>query len=215
MSMLSIRAALEAQLDTVAPIIPAVPFTVSGGANALFTCATPHGLLDGVPVRVTGYTGGTPGLTGMYLFKRVSSTTFYLQDSATKAYIGVTIAGSGGSILASLTAYQNAMYQTVIGIPYQLIHLVPFKPDEPTQGAGYYREHGVFQVTLVYPAGRGIGAILSRAEVIRNSFKKGFTFVYGGITTTIFETPEFGLIASDQHDITLPVKIGYWADVYN
>jgi hypothetical protein len=93
--------------------------------------------------------------------------------------------------------------------------MVTFKPDEPTQGGGYYREHGVFQVTLVYPVGTGVGAITARAELIRSYFKKGTTLLDSGITTTIADTPEFGYLQGSSSDISMPVKIGYRADIYS
>lgn len=215
MSMVAIRAALEAQLANVPAILPAVAFTVVAGSPALFTTATPHGLVTGLPVRLPGYTGGTPALAGTYLVVVVSFTTFNLQNSATKALLAVTIPGNSGSVLAKLTAEQNASYQPVVGVPYQLIHLITFKPDEPTQGGGYYREHGVFQVTLVYPVGTGSGAIMARAELIRSYFQKGSNLLHSGITVTIPETPEFGYEQGSSDNISLPVKIGYRADIYS
>jgi hypothetical protein len=214
MSIVAIRAALEAQLRNVPPILPATAFSVGAGNPALFTTATAHGLITGAPVVLQGYTGGTPALPSTYLVVVLSPTTFNLQNSATKASVSVTIPGSGGSVLASLTAYQNASFQSALGLPYQLIHMTTFKPDEPTQGGGYYREHGVFQVTLVYPVGIGVGAITARAELIRSFFKKGMSFVYAGITTVISDTPEFGYLQTSSDDISLPVKIIYQASIY-
>lgn len=215
MSMTAIRAALETQLATVPPILPAVPFSVAAGSPAVFTAAGPHGLITGTPVTLPGYTGGTPALAGTYLVVVVSPTTFNLQNSATKALLAVTIPGNGGSVLASLTANQNASYQAVSGVPYQLIHVITFKPDEPTQGGGYYREHGVFQVTLVYPVGIGVGAIMARAELIRSYFKKGVTLINSGVTVVIPDTPEFGYLQGASDNVSLPVKIGYRADIYS
>jgi hypothetical protein len=93
--------------------------------------------------------------------------------------------------------------------------MITFKPDEPTQGGGYYREHGVFQVTLVYPAGVGIGAMTARAELIRSYFKKGTTLVNAGVKTIISNTPELGFMQGSSSDVSLPVKIGYRADIYS
>ena len=214
MSMIAIRAALEAQLATVPVLLPAVAFTVVAGSPAVFTTAGPHGLVTGLPVALPGYTGGTPALTGAYLVVVLSPTTFNLQNSATKALLAVTIAGNGGSVLASLTAFQNASYQVVQGVPYQLIFMTPFKPDEPTQGGGYYREHGVFQVTLVYPVGVGVGAIMARAELIRSFFKKGLTLISGSVKVIIIDTPSFGYTQGSSDSIELPVKISYMADIY-
>lgn len=216
MSMIAIRAALEARLAQVPPILaPVALASVSTGSPALFTTAAPHGLLPGTPVVLPGYAGGTPALDGDYLVVVLSPTTFNLQNTATKALLAVTIPGIGGSVLANLTAEQNASYPAVTGLPYQLIHVVTFKPDEPTQGGGYYREHGVFSVTLVYPVGVGAGAITARAELIRSFFKKGSTLSNSGITVTIPDTPEFGYEQGSSSNISMPVKIGYRADIYS
>jgi len=216
MSIVAIRAAIEAQLAAVPAIIPAVAVTVTPGNPAVFSSgATPHGLVSGIPVTLPGYTGGTPALPETYIVVVLSPTTFTLQNSGTKAAIAVTIAGTGGSVLASLTAYHNSNFPVVSGVPYQLTHMITFKPDEPTQGGGYYREHGVFQVTLVYPAGVGIGAMTARAELIRSYFKKGTTLVNSGVKTIIPNTPEFGYMQGSSSDVSLPVKIGYRADIYS
>ena len=215
MSIVAIRAAIETQLASVPAIIPAIAVTVTPGNPALFTSATPHGLVSGIPVTLPGYTGGTPALPDTYLVVVLGPTTFTLQNSGTKAAIAVTIPGTGGSVLASLTAYHNANFPVVSGVPYQLTHMITFKPDEPTQGGGYYREHGVFQVTLVYPAGVGMGAITARAELIRRYFKKGTTLVHSGIKTVISETPSIGYMQGSSSDVSLPVKIGYRADIYS
>lgn len=216
MSMVAIRAALVAQLATVPAIVPAVAFTVAVGAPAVFTCATPHGLVTGVPVALPGYTGGTPALGGEYIVHVLTDKTFNLQSSTTKAFLAVTIPGNGGSVSAKLTADQNTSYPVVAGVPYQLLHMVPFKPDEPTQGGGFYFEHGVFQVTLVYPVGVGTGALLARAELVRSFFKKGMTFTNSGVKTMIVDTPEFGYLQGSSGDISisLPVKIGYSAQIF-
>ncbi len=216
MSIVKIRAALEAQLASVAAIIPSVAIqSIAIGAAAVFTTVSAHGLVTGIPITLPGYTGGTPELTGVYNVVVLSSTTFSLQNTATKATVSLSVAGSGGAVVASLTSFQNAIYQPVSGIPHQEVHMVPFKPDEPTQGAGYYREHGLFQVTLVYPLGVGTGALLARAELIRSSFRRGSSFESGGVTVQIPETPEFGHLDGSEDSIRMPVKMYYSANIFN
>jgi hypothetical protein len=216
MSIVKVRAALEARLATVAEIFPsvAIQFVVAGSV-AIFTTVSAHGLISGMPVQLPGYSGGTPVLAGVYTVVVLSSTTFSLQNTATKATVSLSVAGSGGVVSANLTSFQNAIYQPVAGVPYQEVHMVPFKPDEPTQGAGYYREHGLFQVTLVYPLGVGTGALLARAELIRSSFRRGSSFVSGGVTVQILETPEFGHLDGTEDSIRMPVKVYYSANIFN
>ena len=215
MSLVKIFAVMKAQLGLVPNIIPEVAVSVAAGSPAVFTSVAPHLLKSGLSVILTGYTGGTPALTDTYLAIVTGANTFTLQNSATKAPVAVTIPGSGGSVRAVLTADHNAVYPVVAGVPYQLVHIIPFKPDEPTQGGGYRREHGVFQVTLVYPAGVGDGAVLARGELVRSFFKKGTTLVYDGATVLIDETPEFGYLQGASDNISFPVKIGYSSNVYS
>ena len=216
MSILNIVSALETQLDTVAPIVPAAALSSVGvGAAAVFTTATPHGLLTGTPTQVVGYTGGTPALVGVaYTAKVLSPTTLNLVDSITKLPVCVTIAGTGGSVLAMLTARHNVVYSCAVGMPYQIVQFTPFKPNEPTQGAGFYQETGVFQVTLVYPVGVGLASILTRAELIRSSFKKGSSFLNGAVTVTIPNVPELGKFDAVADSQLLPVKISYLANIF-
>jgi hypothetical protein len=215
-SIVKIRAALEAQLATAAPIVSGTALSaVAVGTNALFTTGSAHGLVTGMQVSLPGYTGGTPALPDMYKVLAQSSTTFFLQNSATGATISVTVAGSSGIVTPNLTAFQNVVFSPVPGVPYQKVYLVPFKPDDQVQGAGYYQEIGLFQVTLVYPNGVGIGAILARAELLRSLFKKGSSFVNGGITVQVAETPELGYLdESDEDQIHLPVKVPYMAQIF-
>lgn len=217
MSIVKIRAALETQLATAAGILPSTPLSAVGvGTSALFSTATDHGLVTGVQVSLPGYTGGVPELTDMYKVQVQSSTTFYLQNSATGVIISATAAGSGGVVTPNLTALQNVNFLPVPGVPYQKVYLVPFKPDDQVQGAGFYQEVGLFQITLVYPNGVGTGAALARAELLRSLFKKGSTFVNGGVTVQVAETPELGYLdQSDEDQIQLPVKIPYMAQIFN
>jgi hypothetical protein len=212
----SIRAALETRLASLPGIVPAIAISsITIGPVALFATATPHGLKTGMPVQILNYTGGDNPLLGLYLVVVLTPLTFNLQNSATKSNIGATIAGNGAVVQAVTTAYENTVYPSVIGVPYQMVFMIPFKPDEPTQGAGYYREHGVFQVTLVYPVGVGVGAINARAELIRNAFKKGSSLINNGINVVIDETPELGNFAGATDSFSRPVKISYRADIYS
>lgn len=217
MSILKVEAALAAQLATVPNIIPDATIVSSSVGNpSVFTTAAPHGFTTGMNVIVTGHTGSVPVIGGVIYFIVVTgASAFTLQNSATKSNIGVTIAGSGGLLQFNVTAHQNVAYQTVQGIPYQLVEMISSQPDEPTQGGGYYKERGLYQVTLIYPLGVGVGALKTRAELIRNYFKKGSSLTYGGITVIIDKVPSLGIMMPDSDTYSLPVKISYSADIYN
>ena len=218
-SVSAIRIALETALESLSPIIPSSTLasiaTVGVGAAAVFATTGPHGLPTGTPLRLIGVVGSTPALAGLYLAVVLSPTTFNLQNAATKANVSVTIAGTGGTVQAALTAYQNVLHQSPVTLPHQELNLMFFKPDEPTTGSGFYIEQGVFQVTLAYPIGTGLTSILERAAVIRAGFHKGLNFTNSGVTVLISSTPEFGRFDENTHYVLLPVKIAFSAQIYS
>jgi hypothetical protein len=216
MSLVKITAALSIQLQSLAPIIPAVNIASVTATNpAVFTTSTPHGLKSGILAIISNYSGSTPAIDGSYFLTVLSSTTFTLQNTATKSAIAVIIAGSGGSILANLIAWPNVSWQGILGIPYQQVDLLTARPEEPTQGGGYRRELGVFQVTLIYPLGIGTGAITARAELIKAGFAKGLSLVNNGVTVVIPSTPEIVPPYTTGDSYYMPVKIYYRADIYS
>ena len=112
------------------------------------------------------------------------------------------------------TAYENVPFTPVTGTPYQRAYLMPATPANPTMGDGYYREQGIFQVTLMFPLQAGPKTAADRAELIRAAFKRGTSLTSGGITTIIERTPEIGQGRVDGDRWALPVKIRWYAGIY-
>lgn len=217
MSINSIRTALKAQFETIPGIIPAVSIvTITPGAVAVFNTGTvAHGLIDGLYVVISGLTGNTPAVSDNYLVVVIDDYNFSLQDVATLAAISVTIAGSGGSVLANLTSWPNAVFQAVVGVPYAKIDWIDAAPSEPTQGGGFRVEQGYMQVTLVYPSGIGTGALLARAELIRSYFAKKMSFVQDGLTVTIPQTPQFGSDSQSTEQYTKVIRIYHSTQIFS
>lgn len=96
---------------------------------------------------------------------------------------------------------------------YQKLQLIPFRPENPTLGDGYYREVGEFQVFLCYPSREGTDAALTKAQEIRDFFFRGSTFVEGGSEVIIQRTPaiERGMTIEDRY--VVPVIIEYFCSV--
>jgi hypothetical protein len=111
-------------------------------------------------------------------------------------------------------AWENTGYTPNPETPYLKTYLLPARPEDITIGAGYRRESGIFQVNINYPIQQGSGDALTRAELIKSAFPRGATFSSGGITVHIGETPEI-IGAFETTHYTLPVKIRYWADIFN
>jgi len=112
------------------------------------------------------------------------------------------------------TAWENVPFTPVTGTAYQRAYLMPATPANPTMGDGYYREQGIFQVTLRYPLQAGPKTAADRADLIRAAFKRGTTLTSGTVSVIIERTPEIGQGRVDGDRWALPVKIRWYAGIY-
>ena len=107
------------------------------------------------------------------------------------------------------TATQNNAFIPTTGVPYQKIHLLPNTPNNAVQGASMYFERGIFQITLLWPTGVGAMAADTRAELIRNHFRRGTSLVESGITVHVTNTPSIASAIPDGDRYAVPVSV-YW-----
>jgi len=206
MSSMNVRIALGAALDAMAPLIPAATITTSSVAAAtVITTALAHGLTTGTLVTIAGHTGSTPAISGTYQITVTSTTKFTIP-------LAVTIAGSGGTVTANLTARENTTFSPITGVPWQSSQVVFAAPDNPVYGATYFSQ-GFYQVNLAYPLNTGIGAAATRAELVASTFKRGNTYTYGGTTVNITRTPEILAGYPTSSDFVIPVRIRFNAQV--
>ncbi|MDI6742659.1 MAG: phage tail terminator-like protein [Smithella sp.] len=112
-------------------------------------------------------------------------------------------------------AWENTPFTPVAGVPYAAIYLMPATPDNPTMGDGFYREQGIFQISLFYPLQTGPKAAIVRGELIREAFKRGSSLVSGTVIVRIFRTPEIGQGRIEGDRWHLPCKIQFFADIHN
>jgi len=112
------------------------------------------------------------------------------------------------------TAYENVPFTPVTGVPYAAAYLLPATPANPTMGDGYYREQGIFQVTLRYPLQAGPKTAADRAELIRAAFKRGTTLTSGTVSVIIERTPEIGQGRRDGDRWMQIVRIRWYAGVF-
>jgi len=112
------------------------------------------------------------------------------------------------------TAWENVPFTPVSGTPYQAAYLMPATPANPTMGDGYYREQGIFQVTLMYPLQAGPKPAADRAEAIRAAFKRGTTLTNGNVSVIIEQTPEIGQGRVDGDRWMQIVRIRWFAGIY-
>lgn len=114
---------------------------------------------------------------------------------------------------ALVTVWENTDYTPVDGTAYQQAYLMPAQPDNSTMGSSYYREQGIFQITLMYPIKTGPKDAADRAELIRTAFKRGKSFTSGTVTVIIDRTPEISQGRIDEDRWALPVKIRWYAGI--
>lgn len=114
---------------------------------------------------------------------------------------------------ALATAWENVDYVPVTGTPYQAAYVLAAEPDNPTMGDDYYREQGIFQISLFYPIKVGTAVSEARAELIRTTFKRGTSMTSGAVTVIINKTPEISPGRVDGDRWHIPVKIRFYAGI--
>lgn len=98
---------------------------------------------------------------------------------------------------------------------YQSCQLSIGKPDDPTIGDKYYRERVQFQIFIVDAPNNGTSAAITRAELIRNHFRKGLTLTESGFNIYILNTPQVGSTAQIGTRTIVPVMIDVVTEVYS
>jgi hypothetical protein len=216
MSIVKIRTALENAVNAMDGLIPACAITSSAsGTVAVFTTSTNHGLTTGLSITITGHIGSTPALNGTYDCVVITANTFSLKHRVTKLAIASTVGGTGGVVTANLIAWENVAFIPVAGVPSQRVQIVPSAPQNPSFGGGLTRELGFLQITLYYPVQFGTFDIMTRAELIKSTFKRGSTFSFGGLTVNISSTGSIMSAAPEDEYFIVGVRMPYWCDVFN
>lgn len=107
-------------------------------------------------------------------------------------------------------AYENHPYTPVPNVAYAAAHLLPARPENPEVGGRFF-QRGIFQVTLAYPQGPGSLDAVTKAEAIRAAFPYGASFVSGGVTVNIIQTPEIAPGRAEDDLFLVPVKVRWSA----
>lgn len=202
--VVNIRAALESAVHAMAGIMPITSSSVA--AATVITTTQPHGLATGSVVSITGHTGSTPAIDGIYAVTVTSATKFTIP-------VNVTVAGTGGAWKA--TSFENVAFAPpLLSVPYQQAFTLFARPDNREMGSRH-QELGYMQVNLKYPLQAGTSAVGARAELFRTTFKRGNSFTSGGVTVNITDTPEISQGVSDGTMYSVPVKIRFVAQINN
>lgn len=116
------------------------------------------------------------------------------------------------------TAHENVGFVPAPQTPYQRAALLPGEPVNPAYGDEMYREQGIFQVTLCFPAAggtspAGAGPARTQAELVRAAFPRGSSFTSGGVTVIVSRTASIGPAFNEADRFCIPVRVGYFAHI--
>lgn len=113
------------------------------------------------------------------------------------------------------TGWEGVSFNPPTNQLYQRVQFLVQPPDDPVLGTGFYRERVTMQVFVVGMVNKGTSEVISRAEAIRDKFKKGLVLVENNIRIHVLRTPQVSgtAIASDR--IICPVIIELVAEVYS
>lgn len=105
------------------------------------------------------------------------------------------------------TGYEGVSFTPPQNQMYQLCQLDILAPDDPVYSANYHRERVQFQVFIIGPVNKGTGDVLTRAELIRQEYKKGTSLQEGNVLIRILTTPQIQSVAVAQDRLVCPVLI--------
>lgn len=112
------------------------------------------------------------------------------------------------------TAWENTKFTPVNGTPYQMAFVKYATPDDRILGCARRYELGFMQVTLCYPIDKGAAAIETRANLLREHFKRGTVLSHSGQFLQIINTPSKAVLGSDGAVFKIAVSINFRAEVF-
>lgn len=108
-------------------------------------------------------------------------------------------------------AWHNVKFTPNTGTPYIRPDLLPAQTVQADLGtSGRNRHRGIYQLTLVYPAGEGRGDVETKATALMTAFKRGTRLVRSGVTVTL-EPPYQGPPFQEAGWYRVPINIPYFA----
>jgi len=115
-----------------------------------------------------------------------------------------------GGINAAWTAWDNKALKTAptASTIYQIVSLLPARPDNPTLDEQTQIHAGIYQVLLMMPANSSSLAGETLAQAIVDHFYAGLSLAYGGQTVRVRGTPVIaaGYQTGDRYAIPISVR---------
>jgi hypothetical protein len=112
------------------------------------------------------------------------------------------------------TAWESVSFEPPVGL-YQRVQFTIQTPDDPVLGTGFHRERLQMQVFVIGASNKGTSEVITRAELIREHFKKGLVLQEGNIKIHVLRTPQVTGTTIASERIVCPVIIQLVAEVYS
>lgn len=106
------------------------------------------------------------------------------------------------------TAYENRTFTKPASGPFAEVYILPNQPTVDTLGdAGRDLHTGILQINLNYPRNQGDGAILTKADAIRNYYEAGTRFSHEGQEVFIMSCGRsVGRLVDNHYQIVLTIN---------
>lgn len=111
-------------------------------------------------------------------------------------------------------AWEGVSFTPPVGL-YERVQFSIQSPEDPVLGKGFHRERVTMQVFCLGASNKGTSEVLTRAELVRNHFKKGTVFVEGNVKIHVLSTPQVAGASIVSDKVICPVLIELVAEVYS
>ena len=128
-----------------------------------------------------------------------------------RAALDTRLLSTPGGISSSLTAWDNKApaTQPTAAQAYQVVSLLPAKPDNPTLDEATQIHNGIYQVLLMFPTTKGSLPAETVANAIAAHFYAGLELAHGGQKVRIRGTPAIGAGYLSGERYCMPISIRY------
>lgn len=111
------------------------------------------------------------------------------------------------------TAYEGVEFTPPVDLMYQRAQIIFNNLQDPSFPIGYHRENVQLQIFVCDIKGKGTAAAITRAELLRTVFHKGWSTTEGNVLIRSLETPRIGSVFITNDRVVLPVLIDLTCEV--
>ena len=111
------------------------------------------------------------------------------------------------------TAHEGVEFTPPVNAMYQRTQIVFNNPQDPSFPIGYHRENVQFQIFICDIKGKGTASAITRAELLRTTFHKGWSTTEGNVLIRSLETPKVGSVFITNDRLIVPVLIDLTCEV--